>query len=128
MRTRPFPHRVKRCDMLRPSLERGCDPERLRRALIRASALTARTAVVRGAHGLTERERQVLGLLAQGLSQQAIARELVVSPQTVATHIKRTLAKLNLHSRAEAVAFAHREQLVEGRPVMPSDGRRALAG
>ncbi len=101
---------------------------RVRRALIRASSLTTRHSVMRRAHGLTERERQVLGLLAQGLSQKAIARELVVSPQTVATHIKRLLAKLDLHSRAEAVAFAHREGLVDGPAPVPSDERRLLVG
>ena len=55
----------------------------------------------------------MLALLAYGLSQKAIARELFISPQTVATHIQRILAKLDVHSRAEAVALAHREQLVD---------------
>ncbi len=62
---------------------------------------------------LTAREREVLGLLARGCAQQAIAERLVISPKTVATHIQRILAKLGVHSRAEAVAFAHRWQLVE---------------
>jgi DNA-binding NarL/FixJ family response regulator len=66
-------------------------------------------------HGLTTREREVLGLLARGLPQHAIARELFISPQTVATHIQRTLSKLRVHSRAEAVALPHKERLVDGR-------------
>lgn len=61
---------------------------------------------------LTRREREVLGLLAQGRSQGEIALELVISPKTVATHIQRVLAKLGVHSRAQAVAVAHREGLV----------------
>jgi len=61
--------------------------------------------------GLTDREREILMLLADGAGQKAIAAELVLSPKTVATHIQRILAKLGVHSRAEAVAVAHREGL-----------------
>jgi two-component system nitrate/nitrite response regulator NarL len=63
---------------------------------------------------LTMREREVLALLAEGRNQGEIALELVISPKTVATHIQRVLAKLGVHSRAQAVAVAHREGLVEG--------------
>jgi DNA-binding NarL/FixJ family response regulator len=62
---------------------------------------------------LTPRENEVLQLLAGGLSQRDIAEKLVLSPKTIATHIQKILAKLELHSRAEAVAFAYREGLVE---------------
>jgi two-component system nitrate/nitrite response regulator NarL len=65
----------------------------------------------RNSFGLTGREREILALLAGGLSQKGIAAELVISPKTVATHIQRILGKLGLHSRAEAVAVAHREGL-----------------
>ena len=60
---------------------------------------------------LTVREREVLRLLAEGRNQAEIATELYISSKTVATHIQRILAKLGVHSRAEAVAFAHRERL-----------------
>jgi DNA-binding NarL/FixJ family response regulator len=60
---------------------------------------------------LTTREREVLRLLAQGRNQPEIASELYISSKTVATHIQRILAKLGVHSRAEAVALAHRERL-----------------
>jgi DNA-binding NarL/FixJ family response regulator len=62
---------------------------------------------------LTAREDEVLQLLAVGLSQRDIAEKLVLSPKTIATHIQNILSKLELHSRAAAVAFAHREGLVE---------------
>jgi DNA-binding NarL/FixJ family response regulator len=65
-----------------------------------------------GSWRLTERELQVLGLLAQGLTQKAIAAELYISPKTVATHIQRILTKLDVHSRAEAVAVAYRLGIV----------------
>jgi DNA-binding NarL/FixJ family response regulator len=61
---------------------------------------------------LTSREREVLELLAQGLDQDQIASTLVISSKTVATHIQRTLAKLGVHSRAQAVAYAHRVGLL----------------
>lgn len=57
---------------------------------------------------LTGRELQVLRLLAEGVGQPAIARELVITPKTVSTHIQRILAKLGVHNQAQAVAAAYR--------------------
>jgi DNA-binding NarL/FixJ family response regulator len=65
---------------------------------------------------LTPRELDVLRHLAEGLNQGEIAERLVISPKTVATHIQHILAKLGVHSRAEAVAAAHRLGL--SRPVV----------
>lgn len=59
---------------------------------------------------LTHREREVLDLLADGLTQEAIAIHLVISPKTVATHIQRILGKLEVRSRAQAVALVLREE------------------
>ena len=56
---------------------------------------------------LTEREQQVLDLLAHGQRQKQIARELSISEKTVATHIQNLLGKFQLHSRAELVAHAY---------------------
>jgi DNA-binding NarL/FixJ family response regulator len=57
---------------------------------------------------LTRREAEVLHLLANGLAQPEIAKELVISPKTVSSHIQHILAKLGVHSRAQAVAAVHR--------------------
>ena len=62
--------------------------------------------------GLTFREQEVLRLLVRGLRQAEIASELFISPKTVATHIQRILSKLNVNSRAQAVAVAVRRGLV----------------
>lgn len=62
---------------------------------------------------LTSRERQVLALLADGETKEAIARRLVLSPNTVRNHIQNVLVKLGVHSRLEAVATATREGLLQ---------------
>jgi two-component system nitrate/nitrite response regulator NarL len=82
--------------------------------LARVRRLLARSASVapNSASTLTKRELQVLGLLANGLDQAEIAEQLFISPTTVATHIQRVLTKLGAHSRAQAVALAHREDLL----------------
>jgi DNA-binding NarL/FixJ family response regulator len=61
---------------------------------------------------LTEREREVLGLLAEGLSNAAIAEKLTVSVHTVRNHIANLSAKLGAHSKLEALSIAVREGLL----------------
>jgi NarL family two-component system response regulator LiaR len=60
---------------------------------------------------LTEREVEVLGLVAQGLSNQEIAEELVISEPTVRTHVSNILSKLHLANRTQAALYALREGL-----------------
>jgi DNA-binding NarL/FixJ family response regulator len=64
--------------------------------------------VQQGRGRLTEREREVLTLVAAGISNKGIARELHVSPNTVKFHIAAILEKLDAASRAEAVVAALR--------------------
>jgi DNA-binding NarL/FixJ family response regulator len=78
-------------------------------------SVPASSAVSSDAFHLTPRERQILGLLADGFTQDQIAEQLVIAPKTVATHIERILGKLGVQSRAQAVALAFREELVETR-------------
>ena len=59
---------------------------------------------------LTQREHEVLDLLAEGFQQDEIAHRLVISPKTVATHIQRILGKLEVRSRAQAVAHVLRRR------------------
>ena len=65
---------------------------------------------------LTERERDVLRLLAAGEGQKWIALELSISQKTVSTHIQHLHSKLGVHSRAELVAYAYRTGLVVATP------------
>jgi DNA-binding NarL/FixJ family response regulator len=96
-------------------LVKPVDPDeltaRLRRLITRSS--TPRTEP-RGEtfSELTTRESEVLRLLAHGLSQEQIARDLNISSATVGTHIQRVLGKLDVHSRTQAVVLAYREGLV----------------
>jgi DNA-binding NarL/FixJ family response regulator len=57
--------------------------------------------------GLTEREREVLALMAQGLSNQELAERLFIADNTVKTHVKRVLAKLGARDRAQAIVMAY---------------------
>ena len=63
---------------------------------------------------LTPRERQVLGEVAAGRSNQEIATRLVLSEATVKTHLGRILTKLELRDRIQAVVFAHHHRLLDG--------------
>lgn len=80
---------------------------RVRRQLERAEAAS------RSRAGLTPREHEVLGLLADGLGPPEIGGELRISPNTVATHVEHIYAKLGVHTRAQAVATAFRLELVD---------------
>jgi DNA-binding NarL/FixJ family response regulator len=63
-------------------------------------------------YGLTRRELDVLRLLTTGLTNRAIADELVVAVRTVDTHVSSILTKLGVSSRSAATSFAYRHHLV----------------
>jgi DNA-binding NarL/FixJ family response regulator len=58
---------------------------------------------------LTDREREVLSLLARGMSNREIGTELFIAPKTASVHVSNILSKLGAASRTEAAAIAHRE-------------------
>jgi DNA-binding NarL/FixJ family response regulator len=66
----------------------------------------------RDLHGLTDRELQVLRLVATGQTNKAIADELVLSERTVDRHVSNILAKLRVSSRAAATAYAYEHRLL----------------
>jgi DNA-binding NarL/FixJ family response regulator len=61
---------------------------------------------------LTDREREVLALVAAGMSNEDIAAQLVVSPHTVKTHVNRAMTKLGVHDRAQLVIAAYETGLI----------------
>ena len=75
-----------------------------------AVAMAAR--VIRGSRTLQVREREILGLLANGWSNRRIAEECFLSLNTVRTHVQNVLVKLGVHSKLEAAALAVRQGLV----------------
>jgi DNA-binding NarL/FixJ family response regulator len=116
---------------------KGADPAQLLEAVRAAAAGTAyltpeqakrmlteyRRAAERESEGsgpgLTAREREVLTLIAEGLTGKAIAEQLSLSPNTVERHRTNIMNKLGLHNRAELVRFAIRERLIDSDPPSP---------
>jgi len=62
---------------------------------------------------LTDREREIVGHVAEGLTNEEIADRLTISPATVRTHVGRCMVKLRVRDRARLVVFAYRSGLVE---------------
>jgi DNA-binding NarL/FixJ family response regulator len=62
--------------------------------------------------GLTEREREILALVGAGMSNDEIAQHLVISVHTAKTHVKRAMAKLRAHDRAQLVIIAYETGIV----------------
>ncbi|MFB7193085.1 response regulator [Streptomyces sp. NPDC056240] len=91
----------------------GFSPKIQRRLLERLSEPAPAPAPVDPPDGITAREAEVLGLIAEGLTNQEIARALHVSTATVKTHINNLFAKTGLKDRAQAVRYAYRHGLVQ---------------
>ncbi|MFB6672838.1 response regulator [Streptomyces sp. NPDC056390] len=91
----------------------GLSPKIQRRLLERLSEPAPAPAPVDPPDGITAREAEVLGLIAEGLTNQEIARALHVSTATVKTHINNLFAKTGLKDRAQAVRYAYRHGLVQ---------------
>ena len=101
-----------------PARRRGGRSPRARRARRASSSASARSRISRGSrrrtsrHGLSNRELEVLRLVAAGKTNREIAASLVISEHTVARHLQNIFAKLGLSSRAAATAFAFEHDLV----------------
>lgn len=89
-----------------------CKPVAEDELLARIGRLVKRPAARMGAN-LTPRERDVLRLLAQGLTQREIADHLTISSKTVGTHTEHIFSKLEVRNRLQAATLAHRYRLVE---------------
>lgn len=83
-----------------------------------------RAEAANGGLGLTERESEVLNLVAGGWSNQQIADALFISRKTASVHVSNILGKLGVGSRIEAAAIAHRLGLAGDAPVPPDAARR----
>lgn len=91
----------------------GLSPQIQRRLLERLSEPETPVRPVQPPDGLTLRETEVVGLIAEGLTNQEIARALQVSTATVKTHINNLFAKAGLKDRAQAVRYAYRHGLAQ---------------
>ncbi|RST06839.1 DNA-binding response regulator [Streptomyces sp. WAC07149] len=83
-----------------------------RRLIAEFAARSRRPAPAEGLERLTDREREVMALVGTGLSNEEIARRLVVSPLTAKTHVSRTMVKLGARDRAQLVVLAYETGLV----------------
>ncbi|MFI6937878.1 response regulator [Streptomyces sp. NPDC050418] len=83
-----------------------------RRLIAEFAARSKEPAIEQSLGELTEREREVMALVGIGLSNEEIARRLVVSPLTAKTHVSRTMVKLGARDRAQLVVIAYESGLV----------------
>ncbi len=97
-----FLHSIKRCMSGEQVISAGIQ-EVVRNALAQRLPENLHPAL----HDLTDREKDVLRLIASGLSNKAIGNQLNIAEGTVKVHVKRVLSKLGLRSRVEAAIFAH---------------------
>jgi DNA-binding NarL/FixJ family response regulator len=87
-------------------------PAVTRRLIAELATKAARPRPATHLNALTEREREVMALVAAGMSNDEIAQRLVVSPATAKTHVSRTMTKLGARDRAQLVVMAYESGLV----------------
>ena len=87
-------------------------PSVTRRLIAKFATLTSKTELLPNLKALTEREREVMAVVASGLSNDEIAKRLVISPATAKTHVSRAMVKLGARDRAQLVVFAYQSGLV----------------
>jgi DNA-binding NarL/FixJ family response regulator len=76
------------------------------------AGVLASASVTQRLPSLTQREREVLRLLADGLTNEAIGKRMFISPETVRTHVRKAMEKLEADTRTQAVATALRQSLI----------------
>jgi DNA-binding NarL/FixJ family response regulator len=94
-------------------------PSITRRLIAEFAARVTRPAPPPSLDRLTDREREVLSLVAAGLSNDEIARELTLSPATAKTHVSRIMTKTGTHDRAQLVVLAYESGAVTPRWLTP---------
>ncbi len=88
-------------------------PPVARRMMATLARLPSRRSREQELTGLTDREREILALVGQGLSNQEIGRALFLSPETARTYVSRLFTKLGVRDRSQLVVIAHRAGLVD---------------
>ena len=94
-------------------------PSITRRLIAEFAARVTRPAPSPALDRLTDREREVLSLVAAGLSNDEIARELTLSPATAKTHVSRIMTKTGMRDRAQLVVLAYESGAVTPRWLTP---------
>jgi DNA-binding NarL/FixJ family response regulator len=103
-------------------------PRRMAATLIRRLLRGQTGEPAMGLDALSDREREVLGLVASGLTNRQIAARLVVSPRTAEAHVRRILRKLDVRNRAEAARHFDAAASRSGSGRLPSDDAAGMVG
>ena len=115
---RPTPHRRRLCSARRPGrsghgVERGTLRARSAQTDLGSPQGNRQPGTTSSPGGLTQRELEILRLLARGKTNRGIAQELVISEKTVASHVSHIFTKLGVTSRSAATAYAYDHELVQ---------------
>ena len=127
-----LPKNVRRADLIRSirAVAQGhnlLDPSVTRKVMDRLVRLAAREEE-RVVEAISEREREVLALVAKGLTNREIAERLVISENTARNHVSRILDKLGLSRRSEAASFAAQHGLLDEKKLEEGCGQKPSGG